>query len=98
MAAYLEKAKELMGMFPTASIKVILRSKNINANALAKLTSTRDAKLLHTVTVQFLAEPSIKQQLEVMALTKEPLWMDPIITYLKNDELPEGRRELTSFG
>ena len=51
MAAYLEKAKELMEMFPTASIKVILRSKNINANALAKLTSTRDAKLLHTVTV-----------------------------------------------
>ena len=35
MATYLEKAKELIGTFLTASIEFILRSKNANANALA---------------------------------------------------------------
>ena len=56
MAAYLEKSKELMGTFPTASIEVIPRSKNTNADALAKLSSTEDAELLDAVSVEFLPE------------------------------------------
>ena len=28
-----------------------------------------------------------------MELTQEPLWIDPIIAYLRNDELPEGKTE-----
>ena len=55
MAAYLEKAKELMGTFPAALIEVIPQSKNANTATLAKLASTRDAKLLDTVFVEFLA-------------------------------------------
>ena len=49
-----------METFPIASIKIILRSKNANTNAFAKLASTRDSDLLDTVFVAFLAEPSIK--------------------------------------
>ena len=60
MAAYLEKVKGLMETFPIASIKVILLSKNANADALAKLASTRDSKLLDAMSVEFLVEPSIK--------------------------------------
>ena len=37
MAAYLEKANELMGMFPTTSNEVIPWSKNANTDALAEL-------------------------------------------------------------
>ena len=89
MAAYIEKAKELMGTFPAASIEVIPQSKNTNAGALAKLDSTRDAELLDSVSMEFLAEPNIRQQPEIMELTQEPSWMDPIITYPRNNELPE---------
>ena len=50
-----------MGTFPTASIEVILRSKNTNADALAKLASIKDVELLEAVSVEFLVEPSIKR-------------------------------------
>ena len=93
MAAYLEKANELMRAFSTTSIKVITLSKNASADALAKLALTRDAKLLDAMSVDFLAEPSIRQCPEIMELTQEPLWMDHIIAYLRNGKLPKGRTE-----
>ena len=61
MVAYLEKVKELMGSISTVTIEVVPRSKNSNADALAKLVSTKDAKLLNAVSVEFLSEPNIKQ-------------------------------------
>ena len=68
MVAYLEKAKELLGLILTVSIEVVPRSKNINADTLAKLASTRDAELLNAVSIEFLAKPSIKQRPEVTKL------------------------------
>ena len=61
MAAYLEKAKELIGSISMVTIKVVPRSKNSNVDALAKLASTKDVELLNTVFVEFLFEPNIKQ-------------------------------------
>ena len=61
---------------------------------MAKLASTRDTKLLGTVSIEYLVEPSIKQQPEVMELEQEALWMDPIVTYLKNGELLENKMEV----
>ena len=60
IAAYLDKAKELMETFLIALIEIILRSKNVNVDALAKLASTRDLELLDAVSIEFLSEPSIK--------------------------------------
>ena len=62
MVTYLEKDKELLGLIATISVEVVLQSKNANAYALAKLASMRDAELLDAVSVEFLLEPSIKQQ------------------------------------
>ena len=60
---------------------------------MAKLALTRDVKLLDVVSVEFLAEPSIKPRLEIMELTEEPSWMDPIIAYMKNGDFPEEKTE-----
>ena len=68
MATYLEKAKELMGTFLVASIKVIPWSKNANVDSLAKLASRRDVELLDVVSMEFMAEPSINQRHEIMEL------------------------------
>ena len=68
MVTYLEKAKEFMGSISVISIEVMPRSKNANADALAKLTSTKETELLVSVSVEFLAEPRIKQQPKVMKL------------------------------
>ena len=83
MTAYLEKAKEQLSLFSTTSIEVIPRSKNSNADALAKLALIRDAYLLDAVFVEFLTEPNIHLQQGVMELTQELSWMDPIVAYLK---------------
>ena len=50
-------------------------------------------KLLDAVSVEFLAEPSIKQWPEVMELEQEHTWKDLIIAYLKNSELLENKME-----
>ena len=93
MVAYLGKAKELLRSIQVTLIEVVPRSKNTNADTLAKLASTRDAELLDAVSVEFLAEPSIKQRPEVMELEQKPSWMDPIVVYVKNGELPENKTE-----
>ena len=68
MAAYLEKAKELLSLFSATSIEVILRSKNSNVDALVKLALMSDADLLDVVSVEYLVEPSIHPRLRVMEL------------------------------
>ena len=60
MVAYLDKAKEQLSLFSVASIDVIPRNRNSNADALAKLASTRDVDLLDAVSMEFLVEPSIR--------------------------------------
>ena len=66
MAAYLEEAKEQLSSFSSASIVVILRSKNLNVDALGKLALTKDADLLDAGSIEDLAEPNIHLQLGVM--------------------------------
>ena len=79
ITAYLEKAEQLI-LFSVASTEVIAQSKNLNVDALAKLTSTRDADLLDVVSRKYLAKPSIHQQPGVMKLTQEPSWMDHTVS------------------
>ena len=93
MAAYLDKAKDQLSLFFAASIKVIPRSKNSNADALAKLASKRDADLLDAVSMEFPNEPSIHPQQGIMELTQERSWMDPIVAYLKTGEQPVDKKE-----
>ena len=52
---YLKKAKELMGSISAVTIQVVLRSKNSNVDALAKLASTKDVELLNAVSIEFLS-------------------------------------------
>ena len=93
MAAYLDKAKEQLSLFPAASIEVIPRSKNSNTDALVKLASTRDVDLLDAISIEFLAEPNIHPQQGVIEITQEPSWMDPIIVYLKTGKQLEDKTE-----
>ena len=86
MAANFGKVKKQLNLYSVPSIEVIPLSKNSNTDALAKLASTRDINLLDAASVEYLAKPSIHPQQEIMELTQEPSWMDPIIMYLKIGE------------
>ena len=61
---------------------------------MAKLTLTTNSKLLDVMSVEFLIEPIINPQPEIMELMREPSWMDPIIAYMKNEALPEEKTKV----
>ena len=60
MAAYLQTAKDLLSAFTTFKIQQVPREQNMQADALARLASTKDAELLEVIPVEFLSEPSIR--------------------------------------
>lgn len=95
MAAYLEKVKAELRNFSRYEIKHIDREDNANADALAKLATSRDAELLRLVPIEIVNEPSITKQHLIEAIEAQPSWMDDIVIYLKEDRLPkiETRRE-----
>ncbi|KAJ8632913.1 hypothetical protein MRB53_026249 [Persea americana] len=95
MAAYLARARGLLSQFERTEVRQIGRESNSHANALASLTSAVEASEKRTIEVETLREPSIdlQQPRQLMCLDLGPSWMDPIIAYLKDDQLPEDRTE-----
>ena len=59
MAAYLAKEQELLHALRRYTICQIPREQNSNADALAKLATTRDSELIDVVHVDHLDTPSI---------------------------------------
>ena len=72
----------------------------MQADALARLASTKDAELLEVILVEFLSVPSIRSmdpQVAVSCVTITGTWMTPIVQYLKDGQLPEDKRQATLF-
>ena len=61
MATYLQKAKELLESFNLYTISQILRSQNVEANALARLASTKCTDQLKIVPVDSPSIQTIKE-------------------------------------
>ncbi|XXG70273.1 hypothetical protein AAC387_Pa06g3069 [Persea americana] len=95
MAAYLAHARGLLSQFERAEVRQIGRESNSNADALASLASAVEAGTKRTIEVETLREPSIdlQQPRQLMCLDLGPNRMDPIVAYLKDDQLPEDRTE-----
>lgn len=89
MVSYCKKVKELLESFRQYTIQQIPWSKNSHADALARLTSMKDAKLLNVIPIEYLAQLSISSQEMFIAKSKSPSWMDPIIEFLQQGKLPE---------
>ena len=62
MTAYLEKVSVELQNFSKHEIKHINREDNSNADALAKLATSRDAELLRLVPIEIIPEPSIAKR------------------------------------
>ncbi|PON36070.1 hypothetical protein PanWU01x14_331270 [Parasponia andersonii] len=90
--AYLQEVQRLFLTFTACNIQLLPRIENTRADALAKLASTKDAELLKVVPVDFLVSPSIEVEPQVtMPIDEKPSWMDPIMRYIQNDNLPESK-------
>ncbi|XP_062085976.1 uncharacterized protein LOC133792083 [Humulus lupulus] len=65
---------------------------NSNADALAKLATTKDAELINVVPIDYLESPSISDSDEVESIEPQIGWMEPIVKYLVSGELPQEKK------
>ena len=89
MKKYLEKVLQLVKKFKKANFVQIPREENMDADALAKEASANQP-LDEFDEVQYLPSIDIPDVLQVQ---NEGSWMTPIISYLKDGTLPEGKDE-----
>ena len=107
MVSYLEKAKELLRQFDTTRIIQVLRTENTNANTLSRLATGLEDNMLKSVPIEVLEKLSIKEKkstaldvvesphtnviYQLSSSSSQPSWKDPIITYLRDEVLPDDK-------
>ena len=94
MAKYLEKVKFLLGQFRNQRVTRIPHSENIEADALARLASGSDVEGLVSFPVERLDQLSIEREEQVLCSESAATWMDPIVHYLRDSQLPETREKV----
>ena len=95
MKTYLVEAKKLLGKFKHVQIEHLSRDLNGHADALASLASAVAPKLRQIISVGVQNLPSVGKEIsnEVCSVDQSISWMSPILAYLKDDILPEDRKE-----
>ena len=93
MASYLEKVKEVINQFDTVTIIQVPRAENANADALARLATGLEERLLKMVPIEILETPSIDKPEQMGSIVTRLCWMDPIISFLRDGTLPEDKFE-----
>ena len=90
MKKYFNQVRHLVKRFKEASFIQVLREENIKVDTLAKEASVNDS-MDEFDEIQYM--PSIDLP-EVQQIEEEESWMTPIVAYLKDGRLPEGRHEV----
>ena len=91
MISYLRAVKIALSKFEFTQVEQIGREHNSHADILAKLATAMETDMQRTVTVEVLNSPSSQDCDSDILCTINPVasWMDPLIAYLQNDQLPE---------
>ncbi|XP_024028923.1 uncharacterized protein LOC112093842 [Morus notabilis] len=74
-------------------IQQVPRAENANADALAKLASSKDSDILKVVPIEELQRPTIDEQDEAWTVQTIENWMTPLIQYLADAKLPDDKEE-----
>ncbi|XP_076948971.1 uncharacterized protein LOC143621433 [Bidens hawaiensis] len=93
MIEYLKKTKELLQGFQEAKVIHIPRGQNKKADALSKLAYVAFDHLAKEVRVDTIEQPSILKRTIGNVETSGYSWMTPIIRYLQEGIVPEGKQE-----
>ena len=95
MQEYLYQVKRLRPGFDLFSLSHISRSGNTHADSLATLAASSARQLPRIILVEHLDRASkiAKDTTRVHEIRVGPSWMDPIVVFLKEDILPEGKSE-----
>jgi hypothetical protein len=94
MAAYLSIARSLLSKFDSVQVAQIGREHNSHADILAKLATALEIDKQRTVCIKTLDQPSFQNhEVSVCSISYQPSWMDTILSYLKDNKLPEDKKE-----
>jgi hypothetical protein len=95
MLAYLVEAKRLLREFKSVQVDPVSKDLNGHANSLASIASVVAPELRRIISVSVQDFPSVGREINSGVYTNNQAasWMSPILAYLKNDDLPEERRE-----
>ena len=92
MMTYLSKAKDTLTQFDLYSIQKVPQDENSDADALARLASTKESESLGAIPVEYLPNPSITGG-ETVIIQAADTWITPIIKSLKNGALPNNQNK-----
>ena len=95
MQEYLNQVKCLRSSFDLFSLSHISISGNTHADSLATLATSLVGKFPRIILVYHLSRASkiSKNTIRAYEVRVGPSWMDPIVAFLKNDILLEGKSE-----
>jgi hypothetical protein len=92
--ADLTVARSLQAEFESIHVAQIGREHNSHADILAKLATALESDIQRTVCIETLDRPSFQsQEVSVCSISNQPSWMDPILSYLKDNKLLEDKKE-----
>ena len=83
----------MVGLFQEVEIKQISRNENYRVDMLAKMAAIADPKLPKSVSLEVRTSPSIGEEVEVMRVSTEESWMDPILSYIRDGVLPKDMKQ-----
>ncbi|XP_071906258.1 uncharacterized protein [Coffea arabica] len=89
---YVAKTHKLKGLFEQFALEQIPRSQNKRADALSKLASTSAGILGREIVVE-IVRSRVYDQVSTAVIQVVSSWMDPIVRYLAQGELPPSRIE-----
>ena len=95
MQEYLSQVKRLRPGFNLFNLSHILSSGNTHADSLATLATSLAGKLPRIILVEHLSKANevAEDTVCVHKVRVGPSWMDPIVTFLKDDILPKEKSE-----
>ena len=88
MEQYLKKVRQMMGKFKAVEVVQISREQNSRADILARMAAVADPNMPKSIPLEVKTNPNIEHNLEVMQIEQKGSWMDPIISYLRDEVLP----------
>ena len=95
MQEYLSQVRRLQSDFEFFNLTHISRSGNKHANSLATLATSLEQGLPRIILVEDLCRADVvkKDMVPIHQVRVGPSWMDPIVSFLKDDTLPEEKSE-----
>ena len=92
MKKYLQLTSQLVDKFDNVKLELILREENSTADKIARLALTEDTSAMEGLLMEVQTTPSI-DRLQAISIQQQNNWMEPIISYIRDGQLPSDSSE-----